>query len=196
MSNLNIKNNEEVQKILDDILDENVSVESFQEIASRSLENAEVDKINSILLDYYNKNIGYDFQSSLKQQLKLMINEKVLSKLDSTNDLEKSREDKIREVGNEEKVDKDTLEEASKNIDENKKDKEEQDNDSKEFDFKAELMKQVYIEEFKKYSELLYRLKEIQAYNRELTIGDKEGTQLVLYERYLMNLEHNYSRIC
>ena len=53
-------------------------------------------------------------------------------------------------------------------------------------------MKQVYIEEFKKYAELLYKLKERQAYDRNLTIGDKQGTELVLFEKYLMNLEASY----
>lgn len=192
MSNLNVENKKEMQKALDEILEENVSVETFQEMAARSLENAEIDKVNSMLLDYYNKKVGYNFQDSLRQQLKLMVNEKVLVKLNDNEDLEKSKEDKVSEVGNEENVDKDTLEKASKKMDEKEKEESKQKNDSQEYNFRAELMKQVYIEEFKKYSDLLYRLKERQAYDRDLTIGDKQGTELVLYERYLMNLEARY----
>lgn len=192
MSNLNIENKEEIQKALDEILNENISVDTFQDIAAKSLESSEFDKVNSILLEYYNKRVGYDFQNSLKEQLKLMVNEKVLSKLNDTNDLEKSKEEKVNEIGNEENVDKDTLEKASQKLDEKEKDKSIQNDNSEEYDFRAELMKQVYIEEFKKYSDLLYRLKEKQAYNRELTVGDKQGTELVLYEKYLMNLESSY----
>lgn len=187
---LNIKTNKhvELEKELNEILDKNISVETFQETAVRTLETSEYDKVNSILLDYYNKKVGYDFQESLKAQLKLMVNERVLSKLDSTEDLEKSHEEQINEIGSKENVDKDTLHKAKENIKENEENKK----SNQEFDLRAELMKQVYIEEFKKYSNLLYKMKERQADKRMLTIGDIQGTELVLYEKYLITLQANY----
>lgn len=192
MSNLIVNNKKEIQAALNEILENNVSVDGFQDIAAKSLEVNEFDKVNRLLLDYYNKKVGYDFQNSLKQQLKLMVNEKVLAKLNNSDDLQKAKEKEIKDIESEENVDKSTLEKASKKL-EDKKEKEEKNKDYKEeYDFKAELMKQVYIEEFKKYAELLYKLKERQAYDRNLTIGDKQGTELVLFEKYLMNLEASY----
>jgi len=190
MLSIKTENEQKIEIVLEEILDKNVSVETFQETAARSLETAEYDKVNSLLLDYYNKNQGYEFQDSLKQQLKLMVNEKVLAKLDDSKDLEKSKDEIVNQIGNEENIDKDTLEKAKKNLDD--KNKDEKQKEDQEFDLRAEIMKQVYIEEFKKYSTLLYRLKEMQVYNHDLTVGDKQGTELVLYEKYLTNLENSY----
>ena len=189
MANLNKVNEEKMEEILDEILQENISVETFQEVAARSLETAEYDKVNQLLLQHYNKKVGYNFQDAVRQELKLMVNEKMLSKLEKTDDLDKAREEQANEIGNEENIDKDTLEKATKSM--NEKNKENQKR-TQEMDFRAELMKQVYIEEFKKYSNMLYKMKERQAYNRELTVGDKEGTELVLYEKYLITLQANY----
>lgn len=190
MLSIRTRKEEQIENLIDEILDKNISVETFQETAAKSLETAEYEKVNSLLLDYYNKKAGYDFQNSLKQQLKLMVNEKVLSKLDDTKDLEKSKDEMANEIGNEENVDEKTLDKAKKNLEDKNKDEKQKEN--QEYNLRAELMKQVYIEEFRKYSDLLYKLKERQAYDRNLTVGDKQGTELVLYEKYLMNLESSY----
>ena len=60
MANLNKVNEEKMEEILDEILQENVSVETFQEVAARSLETAEYDKVNQLLLQHYNKKVGYN----------------------------------------------------------------------------------------------------------------------------------------
>ena len=190
MANRKIKK-EEVDQVLDEIINENVSIDNFQEITEKSLETSEYEKVNALLLDYYNKKNNTDFQEVLKQELKLMVNEKVLSKLQNSGDLEKAKEEKIddeaKDIINEEGVDKKTLDEAKEKV------KDEQNKEqNKEYDLRAELMKHVYVEEFKKYSATLYKLKETQAYNRELTVGQKQGTELVMYEKYLASLETKY----
>lgn len=187
------ENNKDIDKVLDEILNENITVEDFQNIAARSLETNEYEKINALLLDYYNKANKTDFQSNLKQQLKLMVNEKILSKLTNSKDLEKEKERKIDEeskkILSEENVDEKTLDNAKENV---KQRKDGISDNEKEFDLRAEIMKQVYIEEFKIYSNKLYKMKEQQAEKRELTVGEKNGTELVLHEKYLVNLEKKY----
>ena len=106
MSNLIVNNKKEIQAALNEILENNVSVDGFQDIAAKSLEGNEFDKVNRLLLDYYNKKVGYDFQNSLKQQLKLMVNEKVLAKLNNSDDLQKAKEKEIKDIESEENVDK------------------------------------------------------------------------------------------
>ena len=64
MANLNKVNEEKMEEILDEILQENISVETFQEVAARSLETAEYDKVNQLLLQHYNKKVGYNANSS------------------------------------------------------------------------------------------------------------------------------------
>lgn len=194
MSILKEEEKDKIQNVLDEILEQTVSVDGFQEMAAKSLEDAEYEKVNRMLLDYYDKANRTNFQENLKAQLKAMTSEKVLSKLENTKDLEETKEKEKQEVSNELGVEGDTLEEASKKVEQAQKEKEKKGaKQTEELDLRAELMKQVYIEEFKKYANTLYRLKESQIGANELTVGDKEGTELVLHENYLKNLERNYS---
>jgi hypothetical protein len=190
MSNLKHQEKEKMQETLNEILDQNISVDSFLETSEKSLETAEYEKVNNMLLEYYDKSNKFNFQENLKGQLKLMVNEKMLSKMENVDDLEVKEE---REISEEvDGVDKKTLEEASKNVEEKEQENKDEKNNAEEFDLRAELMKQIYIEEFKKYANTLYKLKESQIERDELTVGDKEGTELVLHENYLKNIERNY----
>lgn len=178
---------EDTDKFLDEVLNSNITVENFQEIAAKSLETAEFERVNKILLDHYNKENKIDFQT----QLKAIIGNDVIEKIKNREDIEIEEENQIDEQARDiEGVDEKTIEEAKKNT---KQEKEKNKDENKEFDLRAELMKQVYKEVYKKYSDTLYDLKRRQIGRDELTVGDKEGTELVLYENYLKRLERNYN---
>ena len=178
---------EDTDKFLDEVLNSNITVENFQEIAAKSLETAEFERVNKILLDHYNKENKIDFQT----QLKAIIGNDVIEKIKNREDIEIEEENQIDEQARDiEGVDEKTIEEAKKNT---KQEKEKNKDENKEFDLRAELMKQVYKEVYKKYSDTLYDLQRRQLGRDELTVGDKEGTELVLYENYLKRLERNYN---
>lgn len=175
-------NRDEMEKMLQEILDKNISTADFQEITEQSLENDEFDKVNAMLLEHYKKSDKTgDFEERVKLILKAKVGNEAISKLEND---EKQIDEQSKEI---EGADAETIEKAKEEIEEKNKSGEEN------IDFRAELMKQVYIEVFKEYSNTLYNMKMKQIGKDELTVGDKEGTELVLYENYLKNLEKNYN---
>ena len=86
MVSIKTRKEQDIERMLDEILDENISTQTFQEIAEQSLETAQYEKVNSLLLQHYNNKIDHDFQEELKNELKAMVSEKMLSKLEDSKD--------------------------------------------------------------------------------------------------------------
>lgn len=190
---INSKKETEYEKVLREILDENINIESQGEDVEKLTSNyTEYDRTNKMLLKYYNEKTGSDFQNELKSKLSKEAHKKVTKRLDEVDSqLEKDeQEEQIRELS------KETLEgeQISKEIEERAiKKAQEKSEENPEVDFKAEVIKAIYEAAFEEYSYLLEKYKKAQLKDDSMTVGDKEGTELVLYEKYLINLEKKYA---
>lgn len=134
------------------------------------------DKVGQLLIDFYDKHEGHgDIQKELNkhfvagamENLQEREKERKLKKLDFPDDVD-------------EKVKKEALEELEKNGEVVELSEEE---------LQSEVYKSIYERVFQDYSDLMMKLKDQQIKEDSLTIGDKEGTELIIYERYLTGIE-------
>lgn len=193
--NINNEHETEYEKAIKKFLDESIDIHSQGEDIEKLAYNSEFDRTNEMLLKYYNEKNGDDLQSTLKIILgigaykKLMKRYKLHGKNIDGNEKEEQIRDMSKEVFEDEKVDDMTKERAIKKVEQ-----EEKADSTESLDFKAELMKAVYEEAFERYDSLLTKYKNIQLREESMTVGDKEGTELVLYEKYLKNMEKKYAK--
>lgn len=184
-----IKNGQktEYEKAIEQFLKENIDTKSQGKEVEQLASKSSSDKVNDLLLKYYQEKTGNDFQKELQEEMGLEVYQKLEKKLGQAADEQK--EEQIRDVSKEalegEEIDEELKKEAIKKADEKSE-------TSQEVDFKAELMKAVYIDAFERYAHILDQYKRAQLKDESLTVGDKEGTELVLYEKYLQNIERNY----
>lgn len=181
----------EYDRAVSEFLNQSINFESQGSDVEKIASNSSFDKNNEMLLKYYNEKTGNDFQEGLRKELGIKVAEKLKKKLDNKKINEKQKEEQIRDMSKEafeeEQVDKDIQEHVIKKVEK------ENELSQKEVDFKAELMKGVYEEAYERYSSILEKYKRQQLREESMTIGDKEGTELVLYEKYLSNIEKRYS---
>jgi len=181
----------EYDKAVKEFLNQSINFESQGSDVEKIASNSSFDRNNEILLKYYNEKTGNDFQEGLREELGIKVAEKLKKKLDNKKINDKQKEEQIRDMSREafeeEQVDKDIQERVIKKVEK------ENDLSQKEVDFKAELMKGVYEEAYERYSSILEKYKRQQLREESMSIGDKEGTELVLYEKYLSNIEKKYS---
>lgn len=134
------------------------------------------DDVDKMLIEYYDKKQGtYDIQKSLQENFvegameKLQDREekKALSKLNLPDDVDENvKKQALEKVKKDGKVETLTEEELQ-----------------------SELYKAIYEDVFEKYSILMDKIKDKQIKVGSLTVGDKEGTELIIYERYLVGIE-------
>lgn len=185
----------EYEKAMKNFLDENIDIQSQGSDIEGLAHNSEFDRTNEMLLRYYNEKTGDDFQKGLKEILGIEAYKKLKKKLKAHGkDIdENEKEEQIRDMSEEafkdEEVSKEDKERAIKKVE-----KEAKSDSDVELDFKAELMKSVYEEAFERYENILTKYKNIQLREESMTVGDREGTELVLSEKYLRNIEKNYSK--
>lgn len=188
-NNIKAERQTEFEVALSEILNQNIDSQSQgKEVEGMSAKTTQFDKTNNLLLKYYNEKNQNDFEKELKATLTVGAYKKIKKKLDGVN--KEEQEEQIRDISKEalagEQVDQDIEERAIKKV-------KEEIEAGEEVDIKAEVMKAVYEEAFEKYATLLEKYKMAQLREESLTVGDKEGTELVLYEKYLLNLERSYS---
>lgn len=134
------------------------------------------DDVNRMLIEYYDKKQGtYDIQKSLQESFV----EGAMEKLQEREE-KKALEDLDLPDDVSENVKKEALERVKK---------EGKSKELTEEDLKSELYKAIYEEVFEKYSVLMDKIKDKQIREGSLTVGDKEGTELIIYERYLVGIE-------
>ena len=186
------KNAKTYEQAISEFLDQSIRLDSQGEDIESIISNSNFDKNNEILLKYYNEKTGTDFQESLKEEFKLKVSNKLNERLDNESDQKDHIDEQIRDISKEtfenEQIDKKTQEHAIKKVESES----ENDLSKKEIDFKAELIKGVYEEVYERYSSILEKYKRQQLRQEAMSIGDKEGTELVLYEKYLNNIETKY----
>lgn len=134
------------------------------------------DDVDKMLIEYYDKKQGtYDIQKSLQENFvegameKLQEREekKALSELNLPDDVDENiKKQALEKVKKDGKVETLTEEELQ-----------------------SELYKAIYEDVFEKYSILMDKIKDKQIKEGSLTVGDKEGTELIIYERYLVGIE-------
>ena len=153
------------------------------------------DKIQQLLLDYYNTyDSRHDFQTELIRSLavKLKLNEEeFIAK--KGHDSKEEQDEQIREVAKETQDEEESIDDETKKRAENKIKKDKSKEGLSKNELKAELMKAVYMDVFERYEKALIDYKKVQERKEMATIGDREGTEIILYERYLQKLEKNYA---
>ncbi len=136
----------------------------------------EYDETNRLLIDYYNKHTGnLDIQEELNASL-------VAGSMEILQ--ERERERKLKRLDLPEGVDEQTKEQALERL-EKEGNVQELDEDK----LQQEIYKAIYEQVYYEYSELMMDVKDAQIENGSLTVGDEEGTKLVIYERYLSQIE-------
>lgn len=135
------------------------------------------DDINKMLIEYYDKKIGNS--NNIQEELNKTFIEGAMEKLQ-----EREQERALEELELPEDTDENTKKEALKKLKEDGKDKEL----TKE-ELQSELYKSIYESVFEEYSRRMLEVKDRQIKTGSLTVGDKEGTELVIYERYLVGIE-------
>lgn len=191
--NIKVQKETEYEKAIKEILNDNIDIQSQgKDVESLKNTKSSFDKTNEILLKYYNSKNESDFQNQLKDVLSIKVLGKLKVRLDEANasNIKEEQEEQIRDMSKEvlkgEQIDENIKERAIKKA-------QKQALENSEVDLKAEIMIAVYEEAYEQYSYLLKKYKMNQLKDESLTIGDKEGTELVLYERYLINLEKSYA---
>ncbi len=141
----------------------------------------DTDEISKMLIKYYDEKQGNsDLQSELIENFASGAMEKLQ---------ERENEEKLKEIDLPEGADETVKEEALKKLEEN---------EGKELtkdELQVEVYKAVYEKVFEEYSKLMMKLKDRQISEESLTIGDEEGTKLIIYERYLVDLEAKAEKI-
>lgn len=134
------------------------------------------DKVGQLLINFYDKHEGHgDIQKELNKHF-------VTGAMENLQEREKERKLKKLDLPDDvdEKIKKEALEELEKSGEAIELSEEE---------LQSEVYKSIYERVFQDYSDLMMKLKDQQIKEGSLTIGDKEGTELIIYERYLTGIE-------
>ena len=198
MGNLFEQKRNEIQEILKkeyDLMQSDKSNEINLEPKDRYVETA-----SQAIIKAYNKREKGDIQSELRAYLEPTMLEKVKASLDGQ-DIDKIKENEQRELekeissveGEGISVDGNTKKEIKKSIEERENTKETQ-----EVNLRAEVLKAMYKTTLEEYYRLKLNLQE--GYNGQLktgdiSVGDKQGTKLVLYEKYLRDIDQRYKGV-
>lgn len=134
------------------------------------------DDVDRMLIEYYDKKQGsYDIQKSLQETFVEGAMEK----------LQHREEDRaLADLNLPDDVDENVKKQALERVKKDGKTEE-----LTEEELKSELYKAIYEDVFEKYSILMDKVKDKQIEDGSLTVGDKEGTELIIYERYLVGVE-------
>lgn len=198
MGNLYNEKRNEIQEILKneyDIMQEDPTKQIRLEPRDVFIETA-----SQAILKAYNSKQNTDIQKELRAYLEPTILEKIAASLDGK-DIDKVKKEEQKEIQREISsveeegisVDTETKEEIEKNIEEKEQGKENQ-----EVNLRAEVLKAMYKSVLEEYYKLKLDLQE--GYNGQLStgdisVGDKQGTKLVLYEKYLRNIDQRFKGI-
>ncbi len=142
----------------------NKNSKEYEELMEKLKEHGK-DNTYEIFMEYYKKHYGLDFQEQVSKDLPVIQDEGDFEGLNKNIELKKQeKENKINE----------------KDISDEKK-------------FKQTLREKVYTNYyehvFKQYAALLDRALREQSEREDFSISDKQGTELVLYEKYLQDLD-------
>lgn len=148
---------------------------NFEE-SQEAIMSQQNDDINRILIEYYDKKQG---DSDIQSEVAATFIESGMEKLQ-----EREQDRALAGVDLPEGVDENTKREALEKLKREGKTKE-----LTEEELQSEIYKAIYESVFQEYSKLMMQIKTRQIEEGSLTVGDKEGTQLVIYERYLNGIE-------
>ena len=165
----------ELEALIKEALDK-TSNEDIQEVQKEAIKD-EFNDVNKMIINYYNEKQGNtDIQKELAQSFAVGGLEKLR---------EREQEQALKDADLPEGIDEETKKRAMEKVKEEGKDKKL----TKE-ELQSEIYKAIYEQVFEEYSNLMYSYKKQQIENRSLTVGDKEGTKLIIYERYLTKIEN------
>ena len=196
MGNLFEEKRNEIQEILKneyDLMQKDNSNQINLEPKDRYIETA-----SQAIIKAYNKREKGDIQRELRAYLEPTMIEKVKASLDGQ-DIDKIKENEQRELQKEiSSVEADGLSVDGKTKDEIEKNIKEKDDKSQDVDLRAEVLKAMYKTTLEEYYRLKLDLQE--GYNGQLktgdiSVGDKQGTKLVLYEKYLRDIDQRYKGV-
>ncbi len=151
----------------------------------------------------YNKKYGVDIQQELRAYLEPTTMERIRSDIDGKNvDEMKKQEQKeisrtVSEVSNAGiGVDGATKDEIEKNVEKEQENQEKGEISTDEENLRALVYKAMYKAVLEDYYNLKLGIQERGPNNQletgDISVGDRNGTKLVLYEKYLKNIDQNY----
>ncbi len=190
-----IKNEEDIQEILSQEIDKSINTSSV--IYSKDKEPREVwqEEIFDEILKSYDKKYGTDFQQELRAYIKPVAMERIRASLDGKN-INAIKKEEQKELSDESKnlskegiaLDDNSKKELEKNVEENEE-------KGQQVNIRAEALKAVYsstLEEYYKLKNQLQLGENGQVETGSLSVGNKKGTELVMYEKYLHNIDTRY----
>ncbi|MDO4282412.1 MAG: hypothetical protein Q4D02_02145 [Clostridia bacterium] len=148
----------------------------FEKSQQAIKDSMEFDDTNKMLIEYYDKKTG---NSDIQSELAATFVEGGMEKLQ-----EREQERNLEALNLPEGVDEKTKQEALEKLK-----KEGRTEELTDEELQSEIYKAIYEEVFQEYSQLMMQVKTKQIADGSLTVGDKEGTKLVIYERYLTGIE-------
>lgn len=160
-----------------------------------------IDTATEEILASYNKKYGVDIQQELRAYLEPTTMEKVRSSIEGK-DINRIKKEEQKEISRTISsvgddgigVDATARKEIERKVEEQKKDGKEQ----SEVNLRAEVLKAMYKSVLEEYYNLKLDLQEGQngqLSTGDISVGDKMSTKLVLYERYLKNIDKSYKGI-
>lgn len=148
----------------------------FEKSQQAIMDTMQFDDTSKMLIEYYDKKqVNTDIQSELAATFAIGGMEKLQ---------EREQERNLKNLDLPEGVDEKTKQEALEKLK-----KEGKTEELTEEELQSEIYKAIYEEVFTEYSKLMMQVKTKQIEEGSLTVGDKEGTSLVIYERYLTGIE-------
>lgn len=148
----------------------------FEKSQKAIMDSMQFDDTSKMLIEYYDKKQG---NSDIQAELAANFATGGMEKLQ-----EREQERNLKNLDLPEGVDEKTKQEALEKLQ-----KEGKTEELTEEELQSEIYKAIYEEVFAEYSKLMMQVKTKQIEEGSLTVGDKEGTKLVIYERYLTGIE-------
>ena len=194
---------QEIQDILRDEY-EKISTSRNLNIEGREIDPKDLyeEEVSKQILASYNSKYQTDFQKELRAYLNPTVMEKIRASIDGQ-DIDEIKKQEQEEIGK-------TIDEASadgigvdsstkKNIEKNIEEKKKNEKGQGEVNIRAEVLKAIYKSVLEDYYRLQLSIQEegpnSQLKTGDISVGDKNGTKLVLYERYLKNIDKSYKGI-